>query len=134
MVGEPPYAEGVGDNSDPSLSSADVTLIDQMRSMSKKLVVLIVSGRPLIITPQLPKIDALVAAWLPGTEGEGVADVLFGDVPFTGKLSYSWQRTNSQLPININNLGSKTGCDGPLFPFGFGLGTDDPPVAIPNCP
>jgi len=134
VVGEQPYAEGVGDSSDPGLSSVDAALIDKLRPLSKKLVVVIVSGRPLVITPQLSKIDALVAAWLPGSEGQGVADVLFGDVPFSGKLSYSWERTNSQLPINVNNLGSKTGCDAPLFPFGFGLGTDDPPVPIPNCP
>jgi beta-glucosidase len=134
VVGEQPYAEGVGDSSDPGLSSVDAALIDKLRPLSKKLVVVIVSGRPLVITPQLSKIDALVAAWLPGSEGQGVADALFGDVPFSGKLSYSWERTNSQLPINVNNLGSKTGCDAPLFPFGFGLGTDDPPVPIPNCP
>jgi beta-glucosidase len=63
-----------------------------------------------------------VAAWLPGTEGNGITDVLFGDYPFTGKLPYTWPRSNEQLPINIHNIESSRGCDSPLFRFGYGLG------------
>ena len=99
----------------------------------KKLIVVIISGRPLVITEQWPLADAWVAAWLPGTEGAGIADVLFGDYPFKGKLSFSWPRSNEQLPININNSADKTGCDAPLFPFGYGLAYGDPSPEIPNC-
>ncbi len=73
-------------------------------------------------------------AWLPGTEGEGISDVLFGEHPFTGKLPYTWPRTNGQLPINKNNSGGKTGCEAPLFPFGYGLGeAGSQPFVQPSC-
>ncbi|RPI31592.1 MAG: glycosyl hydrolase family protein [Chloroflexota bacterium] len=121
VIGEKAYAEGVGDSLNLALSSQDVRLIEEMRLRSKKLVVLLVSGRPLIVTDQLENVDAFVAAWLPGTEGQGVADVIFGDVPFTGKLSFSWPRSLSQVPFDFDNMG--TGEDGPLFPYGFGLET-----------
>ncbi len=122
VVGEVPYAEGYGDKEDLSLSGYDQEIIDQLREHSKKLVVVIVSGRPLIITDQYQTADAWVAAWLPGTEGQGVADGLFGLTPFTGTLPYTWPRFNGQLPINLNNASQLKGCDAPLFPYGFGLG------------
>jgi beta-glucosidase len=135
VVGEMPYAEGVGDRADLSLSDTDIQTINNMRPLVDKLIVVIISGRPLIITDQLAQSDAWVAAWLPGTEGEGIADVLFGDVPFTGKLPYTWPRSNSQLPINVNNSGSRTDCDSPLFPFGYGLGDGgSQPIVQPTCP
>ena len=100
-----------------------------------KLIVVILAGRPLVITDQLASADAWVAAWLPGTEGEGVSDVLFGDHPFVGKLPYTWPRSNAQLPINENNSAGKTGCDAPLFPFGYGLGeAGSQPIVQPTCP
>jgi beta-glucosidase len=116
VVGEEPYAEGVGDRADLSLSVEDIETIDRVRAVSDKVVVIIISGRPLIITEQIDDWDAAVAAWLPGTEGQGVADVLFGDYSFTGKLSYTWPRSMEQIP-----LGSGSG--EPLFPFGYGLTT-----------
>lgn len=122
VVAEQPYAEGVGDTSDLTLSTADIAVIDSVRPLVEKLVVVILSGRPLVITPQFLAVEAWVAAWLPGSEGAAVADVLFGDFPFTGVLPYSWPRSNEQLPININNSNGLTGCDAPLFPFGYGLG------------
>ena len=130
VVGEQPYAEGVGDASNLRLSNADISTITRVRECVNKLIVVILSGRPLVITEQLPLVDAWVAAWLPGTEGAGIADVLFGDYPFTGKLPYTWPRTNEQLPININNAGDRTGCAGSLFPFGYGLefGEDTPEI------
>ena len=135
VVGEIPYAEGVGDQSDLRLTIKDVQLINEMRIRSEKLVVILLSGRPMVITDQYPTADAWVAAWLPGTQGEGVADVLFGDYPFTGKLPFTWPRNNEQLPININNLGDKTGCEGPLFPFGYGLGeAGSAPIEWIECP
>jgi beta-glucosidase len=134
VVGEKPYAEGRGDNPDPSLSEVDIELIKRVREQSEKVVVILISGRPLIITDALPYADAFVAAWLPGTEGMGVADVLFGDRPFTGKLPFTWPRSAEQLPFDFSNLPTE-GCDAPLFPYGFGI---DPalsePVDLPLCP
>jgi beta-glucosidase len=135
IVGEMPYGEGVGDSADLTLSETDIAAINSVRSKVEKLIVVIISGRPLVITDQYPVADAWVAAWLPGTEGEGVADVLFGDYPFTGELPYSWPRSNDQLPINENNDVGKTGCDAPLFPFGYGLGeAGSEPIVQPSCP
>jgi beta-glucosidase len=82
-------------------------------------VVVVVSGRPLIIDPaQLRAMDGLVAAWLPGSEGAGVADTLFGARPFTGRLPVTWPRSLAQEPINVGD----TSYD-PLFPYGYGLRT-----------
>jgi beta-glucosidase len=135
VVGEQPYTEGVGDASDLSLSNEDVQNITNIRTHSKKLIVIILSGRPMVITPQFQLADAWVAAWLPGTEGSGVSDVLMGDYPFTGKLPYTWPRSNSQLPITLNTSTDLTGCAAPLFPFGFGLGNaGSQPVTLLNCP
>jgi beta-glucosidase len=134
VVGEHPYAEGVGDAADLSLSDTDIGVITRTRAQVDRLVVIILSGRPLVITDQLALADAWVAAWLPGTEGAGVADVLFGDQPFTGKLPYTWPRSNEQLPININNMGDRTGCNGPLFPFGYGLEFGGSTTDFLDCP
>ena len=71
-----------------------------------------------MIQPYLSSMDALVAAWLPGSEGQGVADVLFGDYGFTGKLSRTWFKSVDQLPMNVGDEHYD-----PLFPFGFGLTT-----------
>ena len=116
VVGETPYAEGVGDTEDLSLAPEDVAAFDNMKRAGIPVVVVLVSGRPMIINSVLEKADAFVAAWLPGTEGQGVADVLFGDYKPTGKLSFTWPRTMAQLPINV---GDKT--YDPLFKYGFGL-------------
>ena len=133
VVGEEPYTEGVGDTADLHLSQADINAIQNTKPHVNKLIVVILSGRPLVITDQLDQADAWVAAWLPGTEGQGISDVLFGDYPFTGKLSYSWPRSNEQLPINMNNVAGKTGCDAPLFPFGYGLTDGESMPEIPSC-
>jgi beta-glucosidase len=135
VVGERPYAEGVADLSNLQLSEEDIELINNLRLKVEKLVVVILSGRPLIIIDQYQTADAWVAAWLPGSEGQGVADVLFGDVPFTGKSPYTWPRSYDQLPINENNASGKTGCDAPLFPYGFGLGeAGSQPIEWIECP
>ena len=83
------------------------------------MVVVILSGRPLIINDQLQVADAWVAAWLPGTEGQGIADVLFGDYRPTGKLPFTWPRSMDQLPFNFSQMA--TGDTAPLFPFGYGI-------------
>lgn len=116
VVGEAPYAEGNGDNGDLRLSAEDIALIERMRDLCQKLVVVLISGRPLIIGDQLPLMDALVAAWLPGTEGNGVADVLFGDYPFTGKLSFHFPRQNPSSAADADEQDTT-----PLFAWGFGL-------------
>jgi beta-glucosidase len=135
VVGEKPYAEGFGDQANLELSTSDVNIINSVRPNVDKLVVVILSGRPLVITDQLGTADAWVEAWLPGTEGEGISDVLFGDRPFVGRLPYTWPRSNEQLPINENNSMGKTGCDAPLFPFGYGLGdAGSQPITQPVCP
>ncbi len=82
------------------------------------MITVLLSGRPLVLGPALEASDALVAAWLPGTEGQGVADVLFGDARPRGKLPHSWPRSNDQLG---SAPAAKPGPEGPLFPFGFGL-------------
>lgn len=119
VVGENPYAEGFGDNTAIRLSDEDSAVIEKTRANCERLVVILLSGRPLIVTDQLSQVDAFVAAFLPGTEGAGITDVLFGDAPFTGKLSFSWPRSLEQVPL------SKLKSDpvGALFPIGFGLTT-----------
>ncbi|KAL1558284.1 beta-glucosidase [Salvia divinorum] len=117
VVGEVPYAEEYGD-------STNLTIIEPGPSTIRNVcrvvrcVVVIISGRPVTIEPYLDKIDALVAAWLPGTEGQGVADVLFGQYGFTGKLARTWFKSVDQLPMSVGDLRYD-----PLFPFGFGLTT-----------
>ncbi len=115
VVGEKPYAEGQGDDQHLGLSSADTNAIDRVCS-AMPCVVVLVSGRPMLIADLLPQTDAFVAAWLPGTEGDGVADVLFGDYDFTGTLPITWPRDMAQIPINVGDP-----VYDPLFPYGFGL-------------
>ena len=90
VLAEPPYAEGVGDRADLRLPPADRELLERVRPRCRKLVVILYSGRPLSLGGQLPLMDALVAAWLPGTEGVGVTDVLFGDYPFSEVSPFPW--------------------------------------------
>src|SRR3954466_884178 len=135
--GETPYSEGFGDVGGPrwaydpgdngvprpvkdmQLSSADKAAVDKVCAATTRCVVVIVSGRPLILDPgQLDRMDALVEAWLPGSEGMGVADPLFGTTHYSGKLPVSWPRSLDQEPINVGDPNYD-----PLFPFGFGLRT-----------
>ncbi|MFD7868373.1 glycoside hydrolase family 3 N-terminal domain-containing protein [Streptomyces sp. NPDC059783] len=120
VVGETPYAEGVGDvgnGHDLELSAADKAAVDKVCA-AMKCAVLIVSGRPQLIGDRLGAVDALVASWLPGTEGDGVADVLYGKRPFTGQLPVTWPRSVDQLPINVGDSSYD-----PQFPYGWGLTT-----------
>ena len=117
VVGEPPYAETFGDNFNLTLPDPGPSTIQNVCS-AVKCVVIIISGRPLDIQSYLPSMDALVAAWLPGSEGQGVADVIFGDYEFTGKLPRTWFKSVDQLPMNVGDKHYD-----PLFPFGFGLTT-----------
>ncbi|KAK7315568.1 hypothetical protein VNO77_34121 [Canavalia gladiata] len=117
VVGEKPYAETNGDSLNLRISDPGPDTIRKVCG-GVKCVVVIISGRPVVIEPYLDSIDALVAAWLPGTEGHGVSDVLFGDYGFTGKLPRTWFKTVDQLPMNVGDPHYD-----PLFPFGFGLTT-----------
>ena len=115
VVGETPYAEGQGDRSSLNLTPRDQAAVSAVCG-AVKCVVVTVSGRPLILTDQLPKMGALVAAWLPGSEGEGVADMLFGNAEFTGKLPFGWPKSVAQVPV-----GTPKDMSAPLFAYGFGL-------------
>jgi beta-glucosidase len=116
VVGEKPYAEFMGDREDLSLDREDMDAIANVKKAGIPLVVVVVSGRPLILGDALNQADALVAAWLPGTEGAGVADVLFGDYKPTGKLSFTWPRAMAQIPSHVGDAKYD-----PLFAYGFGL-------------
>ncbi len=115
VVGEQPYAEGRGDSLDIALRSSEVAIIERVCDAMPCIVVMI-SGRPLVISELIGTMDAFVAAWLPGSEGGGIADVLFGEVDFSGKLPMSWPRSVEQLPINVGDSDYD-----PLFPYGYGL-------------
>ncbi|GKV49920.1 hypothetical protein SLEP1_g56643 [Rubroshorea leprosula] len=117
VVGEPSYAETAGDSMNLTISEPGPNTIKNVCE-AVDCVVVVISGRPVVIQPYLSTIDALVAAWLPGTEGQGIADVLFGDYGFTGKLARTWMKTVDQLPMNVGDPHYD-----PLFPFGFGLTT-----------
>jgi beta-glucosidase len=116
VIGETPYAEMFGDREYLSLAQEDIAAIDNMKKAGIPVVVILLSGRPLLIEKALEKSDAFIAAWLPGTEGQGVADVLFGDYKPSGKLSFSWPRSNAQAPVNVGDSNYD-----PLFKYGFGL-------------
>lgn len=117
VVGEPPYAETFGDSLNLTISEPGPSTFQNVCG-TVKCVTVIISGRPVVIQPYVSLMDALVAAWLPGSEGQGVADALFGDYGFTGTLSRTWFKTVDQLPMNIGDQHYD-----PLFPFGFGLTT-----------
>ncbi len=136
VVGETPYAEGFGDVGGPQwgfdpgetglrppqtmmLNDADKAALNKVCAVARSCTVIVVSGRPMQIDPaQLNATDALVAAWLPGSEGKGVSDTLFGRKPYTGKLSFTWPKTVAQEPINVGDANYH-----PLYPFGWGLRT-----------
>jgi beta-glucosidase len=112
--GETPYAEGQGDSATLAFGSDNAAQLGDICSRVKVCVAVLYSGRPLIIGDQLPKAQAFVAGWLPGTEGAGVTDVLFG-AGFTGKLPVSWPQAVADEPVNAGD--GKT----PLFAPGYGI-------------
>lgn len=111
-AGEVPYAEGMGDST--TLALPGLMVLDELGDRCASVVLVVVTGRPVLLTNTVTRVDAVVVAWLPGTAGEGIADTLFGDVPFTGTLPVNWPRGLDQVP---------TAPDGEeyLFPIGFGL-------------
>ncbi|MBN1128564.1 MAG: glycoside hydrolase family 3 C-terminal domain-containing protein [Chitinispirillaceae bacterium] len=113
-TGERPYAEWYGDSTNIVLPGA--SLVTNAKKSGKKVIVIIISGRPLDVSAIMNSCDGLIAAWLPGTEGDGIAEVLYGNYAFTGKLAFSWPRSVSQEPINYGDASYD-----PLFPYDFGL-------------
>ncbi|MFJ1602384.1 glycoside hydrolase family 3 N-terminal domain-containing protein [Streptomyces sp. NPDC088253] len=119
VVGETPYAEGKGDRPNGmGLDQEDLQTLARLKASGVPVVVVLVSGRPLDISAQLPDWKALLASWLPGTEGAGVSDVLFGDYAPTGKLPVTWMKSASQEPINDGDGKAA------LFPYRYGLTYD----------
>jgi beta-glucosidase len=114
VIGELPYAEYKGDRANLDLAPEDKALVEKAKASGASVTTILLSGRPVILGSALDSSDAFIAAWLPGTEGEGVADVLFGDAKPTGKLPREWPRNNGQSAVNA--MQGK-----PLFDFGFGL-------------
>lgn len=116
VIGETPYAEGAGDRTSLNLPTSDVNLVKNLKEKGLPVIVVLVSGRPMIIGELLPYSDAIIAAWLPGTEGKGVGEVLFGDYAPTGKLGHSWPGSMSQVPMNVGDANYD-----PLFAYGRGI-------------
>ncbi|KAI3734981.1 hypothetical protein L6452_14463 [Arctium lappa] len=118
VVGEHPYAETFGDSLNLTILEPGPTTIKNVCG-SVKCVVVLITGRPVVVQPYVETIDALVAAWLPGTEGQGETDALFGDYGFTEKLARTWFKSVDQLLMNVGDPHYD-----PLYPFGFGLTTE----------
>jgi beta-glucosidase len=110
VIGERPYAEMMGDRADLSLAQEDLDAVANMKAAGIPVVVVVYSGRPVLLGKVLDQADAVVAAWLPGTEGAGITDVLFGDFKPTGKLSFTW-------PASMDQVANHTG----PFHLGYGL-------------
>jgi beta-glucosidase len=126
VVGETPYAEDVGDlEAAPRLDAEDAAVLARLAGSGVPTVVVLVTGRPLVVTEELPAWRALLVAWLPGSEGQGVADVLFGDAAPTGKLPVTWPRAAAQVPLHVASPSYD-----PLFPYGFGLTYARPAGAV----
>jgi beta-glucosidase len=115
-IGERPYAEGHGDDAKLTLEPKQVEIVARVKAAGVPVVVVLMTGRPVVLGELLESADALVAAWLPGSEGEGITDVLFGDDDFSGKLPHSWPRSIEQVPINVGDPNYD-----PLFAYGYGL-------------
>ncbi|HUI93668.1 MAG TPA: glycoside hydrolase family 3 N-terminal domain-containing protein [Chitinivibrionales bacterium] len=127
VVGETPYAEDAGYRADITLGTQNgvdqAALVQTCASVGKPVITILLTGRPNVLGTIPDNSTALVAAWLPGTEGEGVSDVLFGDYNFVGKLPYTWPANNNQEPVNEGTMGDAVGSDvsAPLYQYGFGL-------------
>jgi beta-glucosidase len=118
-VGESPYAEGQGDDGTPALPLAQAKLIDDLKATHRRVIVVVVAGRPLKMDDQLDDADASLMAFLPGSEGgAAIADALFGKVNPSGRLSVSWPKDSSTFPLAYNEAGKAYD---PRYPFGYGL-------------
>jgi beta-glucosidase len=116
VIGETPYSEGQGDRTDLTIPSAQVAVVQALKQAGLKTVVVVIAGRPMILEPLMQYADAIVMAWLPGSEGAGITDILYRNVAPTGKLPMTWPRTMQQIPINQGDATYD-----PLYPYGHGL-------------
>ncbi|MCY7294041.1 exo 1,3/1,4-beta-D-glucan glucohydrolase [Alteromonas sp. a30] len=132
VFGEEPYAEGNGDINNLEYqreNKRDLALLRKLKSQGIPVVAVFISGRPMWVNPELNAADAFVAAWLPGSEGQGVADVILRDEKdqidhdFKGKLSFSWPATPTQMPNVLD--GENDNSTKPLFEYGYGLTYSD---------
>ena len=126
VIGETPYAEFMGDiggvmnKYQLTLTPEHQMLVDKYAAKGIKTVVVLISGRPLVVNKQLEQADAFVAAWFPGSEGDGIAEVLFGEHDFKGKLPHSWPKSEEDYQGKYGpNYWDNSIV--PLFPIGFGL-------------
>ena len=136
VFGEGPYAEGDGDRHHLSHSADNaepLAILRRLKARGIPTVSVFVTGRPMWVNPELNASDAFVVAWLPGTEGAGIADVIFRGVDgnaaydFSGRLTFSWPRDPLQTPLNVGDPGYE-----PLYPYGFGLRYGDAPLPAPR--
>ena len=117
VIGEKtPYSEGGGDRSSLNIDNQDIALLKKMKSQNIPTVALLISGRPMILGEALINSDAMIAAWYPGTEGDGIAEILFGNYQPTGKLTNTWPNDMRQIPINFGDESYN-----PLYPYKHGL-------------
>lgn len=116
VVGERPYAEGAGDTDWLALSEQELEVVRRLHQRVDRLVVVLVTGRPLVLGEIATLADAIVVAWLPGTEGAGVVDVLTGAEPVGGRLPYTWPED-----VSVLDRVRSDACDGAVYPYGYGL-------------
>ncbi|MBA3939735.1 MAG: 1,4-beta-D-glucan glucohydrolase [Sphingopyxis sp.] len=128
VFGEDPYAEFQGDRADLYFDDTrgNLDTMKRLKAAGIPVVAVFLSGRPLWVNRHINAADAFVAAWLPGSEGGGVADLLFGKADFTGKLPFSWPADAKGAPLNVGDADYR-----PLYPFGFGLALADRKPALP---
>lgn len=123
VVGERPYAEGRGDSARLTLSEQDVDVVRRLRGRVDRLVVVLLTGRPLVLGDVADLADVIAVAWLPGTEGAGVVDVLTGAAPPTGRLPYTWPQD-----VTVLDRPRTDACDGAAYPYGYGLDLSGAPL------
>ncbi|MBD3374749.1 carbohydrate-binding protein [candidate division KSB1 bacterium] len=116
VIGEAPYAEGAGDAKDLTIGHPQIKMVRKLKKQGIPVITLLISGRPMIIDPVLHDSDVFMASWLPGTEADGIAEIVFGDHAPTGVLPMTWPKSMAQLPINIGDDDYD-----PLFAYGFGM-------------
>jgi beta-glucosidase len=116
VIGEDPYTEMEGDSDSLYLSATDKQTLANVQALGIPYTVVLITGRPLIVTQEIQESNAFLVAWLPGTEGNGVSDVLFGDVAPSGKLSFSWPMSMDNVPVNFDDKDYN-----PLYKLGYGL-------------
>ncbi len=129
VIGEQPYVEGGGDSNDLTVEESQIRMVRRLKLKGVPVVTLLVSGRPMIIQPALHNSDAFLASWLPGTEGDGIAELLFGHHAPSGLLPMTWPRSMAQIPINVGDSPYD-----PLFAHGFGITdlSDSAPGSAPE--